>query len=134
MSFLIIDISFGDCDPAGIVFYPNAFRWMDATFHNHLRAFGGHSDICKSLGAMGLGLVDAAAQFRRPMHDGDRLELRLDMTGWTPRSVALSYQGTVDGKVTFTGHEVRCLFARTDAGIAATDISALRTLLEQVHD
>jgi 4-hydroxybenzoyl-CoA thioesterase len=68
------------------------------------------------------------------MHDGDRLELRLDMTGWTPRSVALSYQGTVDGKVTFTGHEVRCLFARTDAGIAATDISALRTLLEQVHD
>lgn len=34
------DITFGDCDPAGIVFYPNAFRWMDAGFHTLLRPVG----------------------------------------------------------------------------------------------
>ena len=29
-----IRIQWGDCDPAGIVFYPNFFRWMDAaTWH-----------------------------------------------------------------------------------------------------
>ena len=24
-----LHVEFGDCDPAGIVFYPNYFRWMD---------------------------------------------------------------------------------------------------------
>ena len=25
-----VDVHFGDCDPAGIVFFPNFSRWMDA--------------------------------------------------------------------------------------------------------
>ena len=24
-----VDVQFGDCDPAGIVFFPNFSRWMD---------------------------------------------------------------------------------------------------------
>ena len=24
-----VDVHFGDCDPAGIVFFPNYSRWMD---------------------------------------------------------------------------------------------------------
>ncbi|MFP5412896.1 MAG: acyl-CoA thioesterase, partial [Gammaproteobacteria bacterium] len=27
---LEIDVRFGHCDPAGIVFFPNFHRWMDA--------------------------------------------------------------------------------------------------------
>jgi 4-hydroxybenzoyl-CoA thioesterase len=130
MALLMIDISFGDCDPAGIVFYPNAFRWMDAAFHHHLRGYGGHSHICETLGAVGLGLVDASAKFRKPMRDGDRLELSLEISEWTTRSFTLLYKGTVEGANTFTGHEVRCLFTRSDAGIAAGEISALKALLE----
>ncbi|BEU28074.1 hypothetical protein PBP221_82140 (plasmid) [Paraburkholderia sp. 22B1P] len=30
-----IDVQFGDCDPAGIVFFPNYLRWVDAAFHAH---------------------------------------------------------------------------------------------------
>ena len=26
-----VDVHFGDCDPAGIVFFPNFSRWMDAS-------------------------------------------------------------------------------------------------------
>ena len=26
-----VDVAFGDCDPAGIVFFPNFSRWMDAS-------------------------------------------------------------------------------------------------------
>ena len=33
-------VEFGDCDPAGIVFYPNYLRWMDAASLHFFRAMG----------------------------------------------------------------------------------------------
>ncbi|KAA0913956.1 acyl-CoA thioesterase [Aquicoccus porphyridii] len=124
------DITFGDCDPAGIVFYPNAFRWMDTALHALLRPAGGHQVLCRKLDAVGLGLVDASAKFRHPMHDGDRLELRIAVTEWSRRSLTLGYEGSVEGRQTFEGREVRCLFTRTETGIVAADLAPLRTLLE----
>ncbi len=35
-----ITIEWGDCDPADIVFYPNYFRWFDASTANHFQAAG----------------------------------------------------------------------------------------------
>jgi 4-hydroxybenzoyl-CoA thioesterase len=124
------DITFGDCDPAGIVFYPNAFRWMDAGFHTLLRPAGGHATLCRNLKAVGVGLVDASAEFRRPMRDGDRLSLRITITEWSHRSFTLHYDGTVEGKRAFRGREVRCLFTRAESGIVAADVAPLRVLLE----
>ena len=47
-------VSFGDCDPAEIVFYPNFFRWVDRCFHEMLRQrLGGHARLCRDLGAQG---------------------------------------------------------------------------------
>ena len=33
-----VEIMFGDCDPAGIVFFPNYSKWMDASSLNFLRS------------------------------------------------------------------------------------------------
>jgi acyl-CoA thioesterase FadM len=27
---IVRDVTWGDCDPAGIIFYPNYFRWIDS--------------------------------------------------------------------------------------------------------
>ena len=35
-----VDVQFGDCDPAGIVFFPNFSRWMDAASHRFFRSCG----------------------------------------------------------------------------------------------
>ncbi|MEM7721085.1 MAG: acyl-CoA thioesterase [Pseudomonadota bacterium] len=128
---LDIPITFGDCDPAGIVFYPNAFRWMDATFHHLLRPYGGHTSICDALQGVGLGLVDASAGFRSPMRDGDLLLIDAKITTWSRRSLTLTYTGRVDGAVSFMGQEVRCLFQRTETGMVAGDLEGLKQMLEQ---
>ena len=52
-------ITFGDCDPAGIVFYPNYFRFLDRTFHAWLMTHGGHKAVCAKAGARDIGLVPA---------------------------------------------------------------------------
>jgi len=128
------EITFGDCDPAGIVFYPNTFRWMDAAFHKLLRAHGGHAYLCEKLDALGLGLVDASVQFQRPMRDGEQLNLRIATLEWSRRTLNIHYDGEVDGSTRFKGHEVRCLFKETKDGIVAGEIEQLRQLLEPLNE
>ena len=72
-------ISFGDCDPAGIVCYPNTYAWFYRVFHDWLKRFGGHEAICSKLGAIGIGVIEARASFRRPMRYGDNLSLKLSV-------------------------------------------------------
>lgn len=125
-----VPITFGDCDPAGIVFYPNTFRWMDACFHSFLRGFGGHADICATLGAVGVGLVDSGAQFRSPMRDGDALQVHLDITDWGRKTLTARYEGRIGDRLAFAGQEVRALFTPGQAGLVAGDMTALRSLLD----
>lgn len=124
-----VKISFGDCDPAGIVFYPNTFRWMDATFHDFLRQHGGHAALCRQMGATGVGLVDAGAQFRSPMLDGNLLAVHMEVAEWGKRTIALSYRGMVGDRLAFEGREVRCVFKPTETGMTAGDMSELKALV-----
>lgn len=124
-----ISVSFGDCDPAGIVFYPNTFRWMDATFHDFLRGHGGHAVICDQLNAKGLGLVDSSAQFRSPMRDGDLLSIQMTIAEWGRKTVTVTYEGQIEDRVAFSGKEVRCVFIPTPNGLVAGDMSALQSIL-----
>jgi 4-hydroxybenzoyl-CoA thioesterase len=124
-------VTFGDCDPAGIVFYPNFFAWFDRTFHDWLRIFGGHEKICNALGAVGLGLVEVNAKFRAPLRDGDTLELHLSIEAWDRKVLRLSFEGHVNGKTAVLGSEARGLFKTAPTGIKAADMQDLRAYLER---
>lgn len=123
-------ITFGDCDPAGIVYYPNTFRWMDASFHNLLRPFGGHATLCSTLGSVGVGLIDASAKFKSPLRDGDDLSIYATISDWGKKAVTIAYQGQVGERCAFTGSEVRCLFTRNESGMIAGDMTKLHDIME----
>ncbi|MFV0244713.1 MAG: acyl-CoA thioesterase [Qingshengfaniella sp.] len=131
MNTLTVQVTFGDCDPAGIVFYPNMFRWMDAAFHAVIQPFGGHDVLCSQLQAIGVGLVDASAQFHHPMRHGDTLEIAVTIEQWARRTLTLSYRGTVGQTHCFTGREVRCLFKRGETAMVAADLQPLRDILDK---
>jgi len=123
-------VTFGDCDPAGIVFYPNTFRWMDAAFHDFLRTRGGgHDQICRDLGAIGIGLAKVSASFHAPMRDGDVLDLHVSVGTPGQTSVELTYNGFVGERLAFKGNETRALFINTERGISAGDIGPLLGIL-----
>lgn len=124
-------VSFGDCDPAGIVFYPRTYAWFDRAFHDWLRNFGGHGKVCQTLGAVGIGLLEANAQFRRAMRDGDRLRIALSIEEWGRKTLRIGYEITIDGKVAAVGGEVRGLFMASGDAIVAGEVGALRKLLDQ---
>lgn len=124
------NVVFGDCDPAGIVYYPNIYRWMDGTFQRFLQQYGGHAAVCERLDAVGLGLMETHAKYRRPLKDGDALTIRMEIIEWSAKSYRLIHRGYVGDELAFEGSEVRALFERRDGRMRAGDVSRLKTHLE----
>ena len=129
MHHLDCAVSFGDCDPAGIVFYPNVYRWFDRAFHDWLRGFGGHAALCGQFGAVGMGVMEASARFQRPLRDGDMLTVSLRVEEWGRKTLRLGYDVRVGEDTAVVGTEVRGLFKHGDKGMVAAELHALREVI-----
>src|SRR5436189_5138698 len=68
-------VHWGDCDPAGIIFYPTYFRWMDAATWALMESAGYGAKRMKAE-HMAMPLVSAECQFLAPALHGDRCEVR----------------------------------------------------------
>lgn len=127
---LQVPISFGHCDPAGIVFYPNYYRWFDRCFHSYLKeTVGGHRAFCAELGAIGMGLMDTGATFPSPGQDGDDMALEMTLAEWGRKTLRLTYRGLVQDRCVVEGFEVRGLFLRADGRLRAGDMAPVRARL-----
>ncbi len=106
-------VEFGDCDPAGIVFYPNFFRWMDASALHYFRAMGlpPWRQLEARTGILGTPLVDASARFVRPASYGDVIAVDTTIDEWRGKSFVLSHIIRRGADVLVEGREVR-IFAR----------------------
>jgi 4-hydroxybenzoyl-CoA thioesterase len=106
-------VEFGDCDPAGIVFYPNFFRWMDAAAHHFFVAAGvpPWRELEAGEGVLGTPLVDASARFLRPASYGDRIAIETSVDEWRGRSFVLRHAIRRGDDRLAEGREVR-VFAR----------------------
>ena len=60
-----VTIQFGDCDPAGIVFYPNFQRWMDSASLSFFMQCGvpPWRELVKTRGIVGTPLLEIATKF-----------------------------------------------------------------------
>ncbi|MDQ6618659.1 MAG: acyl-CoA thioesterase [Pseudomonadota bacterium] len=106
-------IEFGDCDPAGIVFYPNYFRWMDSACLHFFRAAGvanWHQREAAD-GVLGIPLVDAQARFVAPATYGDEIEVDTSIEEWRHKSFVVRHRIRRGDVLLVEGREVR-VFAR----------------------
>jgi 4-hydroxybenzoyl-CoA thioesterase len=70
-----VTIEWGDCDPAGIVFYPRFFAMFDASTAALFQAALGMPKIAwvKKYGIVGIPMVDTSAKFFVPSAYGDEV-------------------------------------------------------------
>lgn len=106
-----LTIEFGDCDPAGIVFYPNYFRWMDKGTWHYFRAAGLGNWRAREDGVFGVPLVDAQARFVAPASYGDEIQVDTTIIEWRSRSFVVQHRVRRGGVLLAEGREVR-VFAR----------------------
>jgi acyl-CoA thioesterase FadM len=126
-----VQISFGHCDAAGIVFYPNFYRWFDRCFQTYLlHHHGGHAEVCRKLGSRGTGLMSAEAKFVSPAVDGDVMRLTLMRPEWHNRAFTLRYLGQIGDRVNVHGIETRAVFIEEDGRLTAGSTAKLRAMVE----
>lgn len=115
-------IEWGECDAAGIVFYPNYFRWMDAAFHAFGRKLGVSQRDLVARGYLGTPLVEAGCRFVSPARYDDLMEIGVEVASVGRSSLRLVYRFAVDGRATAEGHEARAFVAETEAGLVAREM------------
>jgi 4-hydroxybenzoyl-CoA thioesterase len=106
-------VEFGDCDPAGIVFYPNYLRWMDAASLHYFRAMGvpPWHELEAQTGIIGTPIVDVSVRFLRTASYGDEIEVESTIAEWRGKSFVFRHTIRRDGGILVEGLEVR-IFAR----------------------
>jgi 4-hydroxybenzoyl-CoA thioesterase len=73
-----VQVGWGDCDPAGIVFYPRFYAWMDTVSHVLARQMGisRESMLPPAVDLLGFPVVATQAQYLTPARMDDVLEVR----------------------------------------------------------
>ena len=79
-----VPVVFGDCDPAGIVFFPNFSRWMDASSLNFFVQCGvlPWRELVKTTGIIGTPLLEIHTKFSRPATYGETLQIHTNVEEW----------------------------------------------------
>ena len=109
-----VQVEFGDCDPAQIAFYPNFFRWFDASALNFFRECGVPSwrETEKATGLIGTPVVDASCKFIRPTTYGDQLEVHTCIEEWREKSFVMKHELKRGGELLAEAREVRVFAMR----------------------
>ena len=79
-----VHVQFGDCDPAGIVFFPNFSRWMDgASLHFFMQCgVPPWRELVKTTGITGTPLLEIHTKFLRPATYGETLHIHTSVEEW----------------------------------------------------
>jgi 4-hydroxybenzoyl-CoA thioesterase len=125
-----LTIEWGDCDPAGIVFYPRYFAMFDASTAALFAAALGMPKIAwtKRFGILGIPMVDTRASFSIPSAYGDEVVIESRVTAFRRSSFDIHHRLLkADGALGVEGFETRVWTARDPADparIRATPIPA----------
>jgi 4-hydroxybenzoyl-CoA thioesterase len=110
-------IEWGDCDPAGIVFYPRYFAMFDAsTTYLMERAIGmAKFDYLKAYNFLGHPIVETRAIFRVPTRYGDEVTIETAVAACGRSSIKIEHRLAKAGVLAVEGFETRVFVARDPA-------------------
>jgi 4-hydroxybenzoyl-CoA thioesterase len=106
-------IEWGDCDPAGIVFYPRYFAMFDSCTTGLFSQALGMSkfDFIRHYDFLGYPMVDTRAKFLKPTKFGDDVVIETTVTEFRRSSFDVRHRLNLKGELA-----VECLDTRVWAG------------------
>ena len=108
-----IEIEWGDCDPAEIVYYPNFFRWFNKGAHMLFDAVGlPFHRLIRERDTIGVPLLDARATFHAPVRFGDVITVTSGIAEWRNSSFVVSHRIANGDVLSVEGQEIRAWVKR----------------------
>ena len=102
-----VQLQWGECDPAGIIFYPTYFRWFDAATWNLFALAGYHAKRMRAE-HLATPLVSAECRIRNAAEQQDRCEVRSRIARWGGKSFVVRHDVVrEDGTLLAQGSETR---------------------------
>ncbi len=78
-----IQVEWGDCDPAGIVYFPRFFEYFDACTNALFEKAGfRNAEMLRAYGLLGIPMVDTRAQFYAPASFGEIVTIESRISEW----------------------------------------------------
>lgn len=112
-----VRIEWAQCDPAGIVFYPQYFIIFDTSTGQLFGRTGlSASAIREKYRIVGFPLVDCGARFLVPCHFDDAVTIESQIGEWGRTSFTVRHRVLKNGKTAVEGFEKRIWAARRDDG------------------
>jgi 4-hydroxybenzoyl-CoA thioesterase len=110
-----LTIEWGQCDPAGIVFNSRFFEIFDTYTWKMFEAALGVKphDLSYAFGIMGIPLVDARANFIKPVKFGDAVEMASRVSEFRRSSFDVEHRLSVNGELAVEGAETRVWATRS---------------------
>ena len=110
-----VTIEWGQCDPAGMVFNRRFFEIFDTNCWFLFEAALGiePQNIASHFGIFGIPLVDARAEFLKPVRFGDVVEVVSSVAEFRRSSFAVGHRMMLDGASAAEGQETRVWAARS---------------------
>ena len=114
-----VHVTFGDCDPAGIVFFPNFSRWMDTASLSFFMQCGvpPWRELERTRGIVGTPLLEINTKFIKSATYGETLVVATHVEEWRAKVVVQLHRITrarADGgqDLICEGREVRTFVTR----------------------
>jgi 4-hydroxybenzoyl-CoA thioesterase len=107
-------VEWGDCDPAGIIYYPRYFEIFDVSTTMLVERALGMKKIryLQAYAFLGHPVVETRAQFRLPTRFGDEVEIESSVVHCGTSSFKIEHRLTLDGALFAEGAETRVWVAR----------------------
>lgn len=88
-----VQILWGDCDPAGIVFFPNFSKWMDAASLNFFMSCGvpAWRELERTRRIVGTPLLEIHTRFLRHATYGETLTISTSIKEWREKVFVQSH-------------------------------------------
>lgn len=111
-----VQIQWGDCDPANIVFYPRYFEMFDvSTAILFERAGFSKQDIIQGHGLVGIPMVDTRAKFYIASTHGDWITIESRVERFKRSSFEVMHRVFKGEALAIEAHETRVLVGRDPA-------------------
>ena len=109
-------VHFGDCDPEGIVFFPNFSRWMDAASLAFFMECGlpPWRELVKTRGIVGTPLLEVNTKFIKAVTYGETIEISTWIEEWREKVFVQMHRVKRGDDLICEGREVRA-FVKRDA-------------------
>ncbi|MBR0902285.1 thioesterase family protein [Bradyrhizobium liaoningense] len=111
-----VQIQWGDCDPANIVYYPRYFAMFDDSTSTLFEVAGfSKQDLVRKYGLVGIPMVDTRAKFYIPSTYGDWITIETKIESIKRSSFEVKHSVYKGEALAIEGFETRVLVGR-DSG------------------